>query len=47
MSETVRPMFRLRHRVRAATGRVGDADLAVADRDDDQQAADRMLIWSP
>ena len=28
-------------RVRAATGRVGDADLAVADRDDRQQEADR------
>ena len=27
-------------RIRATTGRVGDADLAVADRDDDEQAAD-------
>ena len=35
------------HRVRAAAGRVGDADLAVADRDDDQQAADQDADLEP
>ena len=34
-------------RVRAATGRVGDADLAVADRDHDQQAADQDADLEP
>ena len=36
-----------RHRVRATAGRVGDADLAVADGDDDEQDADRDADLEP
>ena len=40
-SDAIRPRFAFETGVRAAAGRVGDADLAVADGDDREQDRDR------